>query len=120
VEIVAKYYNALPAGERVRTAILGNFYGQAGAVDLFGPVLGLPKAIGGHHSYWLWGPRGYTGESVIFMDPWPKMLEHCASITLVGKPETRFAPPNQHPAIYHCRRLDFDISKHWEVFRHYD
>jgi len=120
VEMVAKYYNALPAEERARTAIFGNFYGQAGAVDHFGPALGLPKAIGGHHSYWLWGPRGYTGESVIFMDPWPDVLKHCASITLVGKPDTPFARPDEHPAIYHCRRLDFDISKHWEVFRHYD
>jgi Phospholipid methyltransferase len=86
----------------------------------FGPELGLPKAIGGHHSYWLWGPRGYTGESVIFLDPWPEMLGHCASVTLVGKPDTPFARPDEHPAIYHCRGLDFDISKHWEIFRHYD
>jgi len=120
VEMVAKYYNALPAEERARTAIFGYFYGQAGAVDHFGPELGLPKAIGGHHSYWLWGPRGYTGESVIFMDSWPEVLKHCASVTLVGKPNTQFARPDEHPAIYHCRELDFDISNHWEVFRHYD
>ena len=120
VEMVAHYYNALPAEERARTAIMGNFYGQAGAVDHFGPALGLPKAIGGHHSYWIWGSRGYTGESVIFMDPWPGVMKHCASVRLVGQPDTPFARPDEHPAIYHCRGLDFDISKHWEVFRHYD
>jgi hypothetical protein len=120
VEMVAKYYHALPAEERAQTAILGNFYGQAGAIDHFGPALGLPKAIGGHHTYWLWGPRGYTGESVIIMDPWPNALKHCASVTLVGKPDTPFARPDEHPEIYHCRGLDFDISKHWELFRHYD
>jgi len=120
VEMVAKYYAALPPEERARTAILGNFYGQAGAVDHFGPPLGLPKAIGGHHSYWLWGPRGYTGQSVIFMDAWPEVLKHCDSVTLVGKPDTPFARPDEHPAIYHCRKLDFDISQHWDVFRHYD
>ena len=120
VEMVANYYNALPAEERARTAIFGYFYGQAGAVDHFGPELGLPKAIGGHHSYWLWGPRGYTGESIIFMDAWPEVLKHCASVTLVGKPDTPFQRPDEHPEIYHCRGLDFDISEHWEVFRHYD
>ncbi|HMK28924.1 MAG TPA: glycosyltransferase family 39 protein, partial [Terriglobales bacterium] len=120
VEMVSKYYNTLPSEERDRTAILGNFYGQAGAVDHFGPELGLPKAIGGHHSYWLWGPRGYTGESVIFMDPWPNLLKHCASLTLVGKPDTPFARLDEHPAIYHCHKLDFDISKQWEIFQHYD
>ena len=120
VEMVAKYYNSLPAEQRARTAILGNFYGQAGAVDHFGPELGLPKAIGGHHSYWLWGPRGYTGESVIFMDPWPRMLSHCASVTLVGEPDIPFARPDEHPAIYHCRGLDFNLSRDWNAFRHYD
>jgi hypothetical protein len=120
VEMVAKYYDALPPDQRARTAIVGNFYGQAGAVEHFGPELGLPKAIGGHHSYWLWGPRGYTGESVIFMDAWPKMLRHCASVTLVGKPDTPFACPDEHPPIYHCRGLDFNISREWNVFRHYD
>ena len=120
VEMVAKYYSALPSEERARTAIFGYFYGQAGAVDHFGPELGLPKAIGGHHSYWLWGPRGYTGESVIFMDPWPEVLKHCASVTLVGKPDTPFSRPDEHPAIYHCRGLDFNLTREWGDFRHYD
>ena len=79
VEMVAKYYNSLTPEERAKTAILGNYYGQAGAIDYFGPALGLPQAISGHHSYWFWGPRGYTGESVIVMDPWPNSLKHCSS-----------------------------------------
>jgi hypothetical protein len=120
VVMVAKYYNSLPAEERARTAILGNFYGQAGAIDFFGPELGLPKAISGHHSYWLWGSHGYKGESIIVMDAWPNSLKHCASVTLVGKPEIPFARPDEHPAIYHCRGLDFDLSAHWEYVRHYD
>jgi hypothetical protein len=40
---------------------------QAGAIDLFGPTLGLPKAISGHNSYFLWGPRGCTGEVIIIV-----------------------------------------------------
>src|SRR5262249_25815463 len=64
---VAGVYNGLPAGVRSRTAIFAQNYGQAGAVDLFGPRLGLPPAISGHQSYFLWGPREYTGESMIVM-----------------------------------------------------
>ena len=33
--------------------------------DYFGPALGLPPAISGHDSYWLWGPRDCTGEVVL-------------------------------------------------------
>ena len=60
-------YNSLPPDVRAKTAIFGQNYGQAGAIDLFGPKYGLPPAISGHQSYFLWGPRGYTGESVIVM-----------------------------------------------------
>jgi hypothetical protein len=27
----------------------------------------LPKAISNHQNYWYWGPRDYTGESVIVL-----------------------------------------------------
>ena len=64
---VARVYNSLPPEVRAKTAIFGQNYGQAGAIDLFGPKYGLPPAISGHQSYFLWGPRGYTGESVIVM-----------------------------------------------------
>ena len=48
---VARVYNGLPADIRPRTAIFGQNYGQAGAIDLFGPKYGLPPAISGHQNY---------------------------------------------------------------------
>ena len=65
---VARVYNALPKNVRARTAIFGQNYGEAGAIDFFGPKYGLPPAISGHQNYFLWGPRGFTGESLIVMD----------------------------------------------------
>ena len=44
---VAKVYFSLPPAERATTAIFANSYGQAGAIDFFGPKYGLPKAISG-------------------------------------------------------------------------
>jgi 4-amino-4-deoxy-L-arabinose transferase-like glycosyltransferase len=38
------------------TAVLGSNYGEAGAVDWYGPRLGLPHAYSGHNGYWDWGP----------------------------------------------------------------
>jgi hypothetical protein len=52
---VARVYYWLPPEIRPRTAIFGRNYGQAGAIDLFGPKYGLPPAISGHQSYFLWG-----------------------------------------------------------------
>src|SRR5262249_41496312 len=31
-------------------------YGEAGAIDRYGPTDGLPGAYSGHNSYWWWGP----------------------------------------------------------------
>jgi hypothetical protein len=64
-ETVAAVHRALPEGERSLACIFGQNYGQAGAIDLFGPALGLPKAISAHNSYYLWGPRDCTGAVVI-------------------------------------------------------
>ncbi len=56
VQRVADIYRSLPEAERVRTAILANNYGEAGAIDLYGPALGLPPAISRTNTYWY---RGY-------------------------------------------------------------
>ena len=64
---VARIYNSLPPEQRARTAIFANSYGQAGAIDFFGPKYGLPKSISNHQSYWLWGPREFSGETVIVL-----------------------------------------------------
>lgn len=120
-EAVARYYNVLPAEERRKTAIFANFYGQAGAIDHFGPALGLPKAICTHHSYWYWGSRGYTGESVITLDVDLEDLQrHCASVTPVADPRVRWARPDWERPIYHCRNFDQDLTKEWDAYRHFD
>jgi len=41
-------------------------YGEAGAVDRFGPALGLPRAFSGHNGFGLWGvPPGRSGPVVV-------------------------------------------------------
>jgi hypothetical protein len=62
---IAKVYNSIPEPERAQCAIYAGNYGEAGAVDYFGPQYGLPPAISGHQNYWYWGPRNYTGECLV-------------------------------------------------------
>lgn len=54
-----RVYRALPPRDRARTTILAGNYGEAGAVDLLGPVAGLPAAISPHNTYYFWG-QGVT------------------------------------------------------------
>jgi hypothetical protein len=51
VRDVARVYNGLPAEERAKAAIFGQNYGQAAAIDFFGPKYGLPPALSGHQNY---------------------------------------------------------------------
>ncbi len=52
---VATVYRALPEAERAHTAILANNYGEAGAMALYGPALGLPPVISRTNSAWYHG-----------------------------------------------------------------
>lgn len=67
VDAVARVYHALPEHERQKAGIFTDNYGRAGAIDFFGPAHGLPKAVCGHNSYFLWGPRDTTGEVLIIV-----------------------------------------------------
>lgn len=56
VALVAREYRDLPPAVRRHTAIVTGNYGEAGAVDRYGPQFGLPVAYCGQNNFWLWGP----------------------------------------------------------------
>ena len=118
---VAGVYNSLPPDVRARTAIFGQNYGQAGAIDLFGPRYGLPPAISGHQSYFLWGPRGYTGESMIVMDDSESQLESLfASVRKVAHVYHPYSMPYEHFDVYYCRGLKQPLSVLWPHVKNWD
>ncbi|HYU16821.1 MAG TPA: glycosyltransferase family 39 protein [Candidatus Acidoferrum sp.] len=104
-EAVARAYRALPAEERARTAIFANDYGQGGAIDFYGPRYGLPKAIGGHLTYWYWGPRGYTGESMLVLgDTKEGASRWFESVEEVGRVGHPYAMQQEQFPILLCHR----------------
>jgi hypothetical protein len=72
---VAQAWNRIPPTERSDCGIFGQDYGQAGAIDFFGRRFGLPPALSGHQTYFLWGPRGYSGKCMIVLDDSRENLE---------------------------------------------
>lgn len=113
-QVVAAAYDRLPAEERARTAIFGQNYGQAGAIDFFGPRYGLPHAISGHQSYFLWGPRGYTGESALVLGDRREVLESkCEEVTPAGRVEHRYSMPHNRFEVFHCRGLKPPFPEMW-------
>jgi len=112
---VGAYYQTLSPEERRKTAIFANNYGDGGAIDFFGPKYGLPKAIGGHQNYWIWGPRDYTGESMIVLGEGHErnMQTKCASYSIVGSTEHPLSRPDEWTPIYHCRGFKWNLQEAW-------
>ncbi|SEC27993.1 glycosyltransferase family 39 protein [Streptomyces sp. TLI_105] len=69
---VGAVYRSLPTDEQAHTVIYGNHYGQAGAIDRWGPEYGLPKAYSGHNSYADFGVPGEDKTTVIAIGVDPK------------------------------------------------
>jgi len=68
VATVAKAYDRLEPAEQREAVVFTLDYGQASAIDFFGPRLGLPHAISGHNEYFLFGTRGASGQVVLAVD----------------------------------------------------
>jgi len=81
VEQIARAYRGLPDDTRILT---GN-YGEAGAVDRFGPGLGLPSVYSGHNGFGLWGPPP-ASVPVLAVGVDRKVLERaCAEVEDLGR-----------------------------------
>jgi len=74
VALVAREYRALPAAARARTTIITGNYGEAGAIERFGPAQGLPEAYSGSNNFWLWGPPPARDTAAIAVDLPPALL----------------------------------------------
>ena len=121
VEKVAKVYNSLPSEERARTAIFSNGWGEAAAVDFYGPRYGLPQAISKSNSYWVWGPGKYDGNSMIILHSSgrnePKLFQ---SVEVVGHVEHPYARRDEFFDIYLCRGLKANLKDAWPELKVFD
>jgi hypothetical protein len=117
---VARVYNGLPQDVRAKTAIFAQNYGQAGAIDFFGSKYGLPNAISGHQNYYLWGPRGYTGESMIVLEGRREELEKLfESVEKAGRVEHPYSMPGEHFDVFYCRGLKTPLKELWPKVKHW-
>jgi MFS family permease len=121
-QTVAAYYRTLSPEEQSKTAIFANNYGEAGAIDFFGPRYGLPKSIGNHQNYWIWGPRQYTGESLIVLGDHDErnMQTKCASYSVIGSTKHPLSRPDEWSPIYHCRGFKWTLQEFWPSAKHWD
>ena len=123
-EHVAQVYNSLPAEERVRTGILAGNYGEGGALNLYGPSLGLPHAMAGTNSFWYRGYDSREPQTVIVVGLEREEADaKFVSCNVAGKNSNAYGVENEesrdHPDILLCRRLKTSWPQFWAKFQRY-
>jgi uncharacterized protein (TIGR03382 family) len=121
-QTVARVYQGLPAEQRAVACIFAQNYGEAGAVDLYGPALGLPPALSGHNAYWMWGPGPCSGQIMIVVGGRP--AEHARAYAEVTSAGT-FTCPDCMPyesdlTIWVLRRPRQSIATLWPLAKHFN
>ena len=121
VQQVARVYHSLSPEEQAKTAIFSNGWGEAAAVDFFGPKYGLPKAISPHNQYWIWGPRHYTGEIMIVLhSDGSGDRKHFQSVQDMGTVHEPYARRDEWFHIWLCRGLKWNLQDVWPKAKHFD
>jgi hypothetical protein len=123
-EIVAETalaWNRLSPDERKDEAcgIFAQDYGQAGAIDFLGRRYGLPHSLSGHQTWFLWGPRGYSGDCMIVLDDNRERLEQLWDhVDYVGtSADNRYALERQID-VFICRGAKFGtLTQLWPALK---
>jgi hypothetical protein len=121
---VAAVYRSLSSKDREHTGLLTGNYGEAGALNLYGPALGLPHAMSLTNSFWYRGYDPQLPQTVILagfdLDEARKLFETC---DVAGKNTNPFGVENEesrdHPDILICRNLRMPWPVYWEGFRRF-
>ncbi len=119
---VAQVYFTLPGDIRARTAIYADTYGDAGALDFFGPRHGLPPAISSQNNYYLWGTRGYDGTTLVAIGATriDLLRRYFRSVTLARTSTEPYKWVVEGPSpIYLCRDPVAPLSVIWPHRRWY-
>ncbi|HVB77673.1 MAG TPA: glycosyltransferase family 39 protein [Candidatus Nitrosotalea sp.] len=120
---IAAIYHSIPTDQRAKTVILTGNYGEAGAVDQYGPNYGLPQAYSGQNNFWLWGPPPGTSDWVIAVNVDPALLgRYFRRVTPAGifNNGIGVSDDEQGVPIFLCSGQKGNWAGIWSAFRHYD
>jgi hypothetical protein len=121
IEEIAAIYNAMPEEEKSRTGIFANNYGEAGAINLFGPEHGLPPAICAHQTHSMWGLGDFAGDQLIWLQWQPEWLEdRCTSVEIVGSHHHPWGMAEENRPISLCRGPTPSLAEQWPDLRNWN
>lgn len=118
---VARIYASLPPEERARTGIYAGNYGEAGAIDQFGPALGLPPAICAHQADSYWGLPPVEPVNLICLGCSREGLTpQFDSVTEVAVHHSAWGMAEENRPIYLARGLHTPLRVLWPRITHWN
>ena len=116
---VSSVYHALPAEEQKNTVIISTNYGEAGALELYGPEFDLPPVFATHNSYHSWGPPPDSVTMFIAVFVERRDLEKKFSSVAEALVHTCQDCTRQQRSIpiYVARDPNFSMSAEWQHFK---
>lgn len=122
VDRIAQIRDSLPAPEHASAGILTGNYGEAGAVDLYGPARGLPQALSIVNSFWLRGYGDHPPQTLIVVGLSPRFVEtNFATCESEGLISNRYGVANEEMKddkyLWICRGLRQPWPEFWRKIR---
>ncbi|MGH7776720.1 MAG: ArnT family glycosyltransferase [Candidatus Dormibacterales bacterium] len=117
---VASVYDGLGAERPRGAAILASNYGEAGAIDLYGPALGLPPALSPELSYYYWKPAHVAATTYVVVGlPAAQLRGLFASVKKAGVVTNSFGlhNPEWGAEIFVCRDPVIPIDRAWPTLK---
>jgi hypothetical protein len=117
---VAAVYATLTPAEQQRAVVFTSNYGEAGALDRYGPALGLPAAYSGHNELFHYGPPPASRTIVVVVSATPPAaFGPCAFGTKLHNSD---GVENEEldASVYVCRHLPASWNDLWPGLQHYD
>ena len=121
VRTVAEVHRGLSEDERATAVVFAGNYGEAGAVDRYGPALGLPRAYSGHNAYARFGiPPGSAGPVIVlgYGDPSGDFTGCRAAARIDNGVELE--NEEQGGTVFVCERPRLPWRELWPVLSHLD
>jgi len=119
-QAAARVYASLTPEEQAQVVIFGGNYGDAGAIDFYGPKLGLPRAYSGHQNYFYWPPDGKQGAVMIALGMSPgDLLTYYKKVEAVDRVSNPHAMAYQNFPIYLCREPIRNLVEHWSALKNW-
>jgi 4-amino-4-deoxy-L-arabinose transferase-like glycosyltransferase len=122
VALLARAYDSLPASQRSVATVLTSNYGEAGAVDRYGPALGLPQVYSVDNDYWLWGPPPARDTAAVVINVPPALLRRWFSsvrVAAVYRNGLGVSDDEEGAVIYVAAGLRAPWSTVWPFLRDY-